>query len=481
MKRKLLLAGCALALILNTPAYASDLSNWAESEYELASGAGLLSYGAIENSLKDDITREEFCELIINLYKQLSNKELYTPEIFPFEDCDSVPVAQAYALGIVSGRSETEFDPDGIVTREEMAKLIINTLKAAEINTVTLRSEAEELMSAFEDSELISPWAYSEVATALKYSIMSGAADNLLVPKEGAAREQAIAIVGRTYSQFAPEKTSYTVPEFTTLAQDISADINSDIELTRVDGADKYMLIIKDADGKPVDTFTSNTPVIKASFDKLSENMKYTLAAGVEYASGIQAFSPLIDVVYKHDSKVITEIKKDSATLTAKELRVFPDGVIFDSEETAAAHMANVTVNVWCVRDNGEKYAAKKTLTVNKYLAEDVVKIFDEIFNDPSRFPIKSVGGYCWRTTAFGSVSQHSYGTCIDINPDENYYCYSEDGTGIVGQGWMPYENVYSITPDGAVVAAFAKYGWIWGGSWNGSVKDYMHFSYLGK
>ena len=109
------------------------------------------------------------------------------------------------------------------------------------------------------------------------------------------------------------------------------------------------------------------------------------------------------------------------------------------------------------------------------------MKIFDEIFNDPSRFPIKSVGGYCWRTTAFGSVSQHSYGTCIDINPDENYYCYSEDGTGIVGQGWMPYENVYSITPDGAVVAAFAKYGWIWGGSWNGSVKDYMHFSYLGK
>lgn len=481
MKKRIALICCCVGLLLSNNAYASDLSSWAEPEYEIASRAGLLSYNSVQNSLKDNITREEFCGLIVNLYHQISGKELYTPDIFPFEDSDSIPVAQAYALGIVSGRTENEFDPEGSVTREEMAKLIINTLKAAEVNLVTLRSEAEEYMSAFEDYEQVSPWAYSELATALKYSVISGAGENILAPKDGASREQAIAMISRTYSQFAPEKAVFTAPEFVSLAQDITADIAAEVELTPVDGAKKYILIIKDADGKTVDSFTSASPAVKVSYDKLNENMKYTLSAGVEYQSGIQVFSMPVDILYKHTSKVITAIKKDSATLIAKNLRVFPDGIIFASEEEALEHMTTVTVDVWSVKDNGEKYASKKSLVVNKYLAEDVVSIFKEIFEDPSQFPMKSVGGYCWRNTAFGSTSQHSYGTCIDINPDENYYCYSEDGEGIVGKGWMPYENIYSITPDGAVVAAFAKYGWIWGGSWDGAVKDYMHFSYLGK
>ena len=90
------------------------------------------------------------------------------------------------------------------------------------------------------------------------------------------------------------------------------------------------------------------------------------------------------------------------------------------------------------------------------------------------------MGGYYWRNTAFGRISQHSYGTCIDINYDENYYCYA-DGTAITGSGWYPEENPFSITPDGIVVKTFEKYGWVWGGSWDGTVRDYMHFSYLGK
>ena len=34
------------------------------------------------------------------------------------------------------------------------------------------------------------------------------------------------------------------------------------------------------------------------------------------------------------------------------------------------------------------------------------------------------------------------------------------------------------VTP--AVVAAFRSIGWGWGGSWSGSTKDYMHFSFNG-
>ena len=142
--------------------------------------------------------------------------------------------------------------------------------------------------------------------------------------------------------------------------------------------------------------------------------------------------------------------------------------------------MTTVTVDVWKLKADGTKYASTAEIEVNKALAEDVKAIFTEIFNDSSQFPIKTVGGFSWRgVAASGSRSQHSYGTCIDINYNENYYI--RNGTVYSGSYWKPYEDPYSITPDGIVVQTFAKYGWDWGGTAWSSSKDYMHFTYLGK
>ncbi|MCH5185762.1 MAG: M15 family metallopeptidase, partial [Oscillospiraceae bacterium] len=124
---------------------------------------------------------------------------------------------------------------------------------------------------------------------------------------------------------------------------------------------------------------------------------------------------------------------------------------------------------------------AKTTLKVNKNLAEDVKSIFKEIFEGEERFPIKSCGGYSWRESASGRMSQHSYGTCIDINPNENYYI-SAGGEILSGSLWQPYENPYSIPAESEVVKIFEKYGFAWGATaWGeGRAKDYMHFTYLG-
>ncbi len=156
---------------------------------------------------------------------------------------------------------------------------------------------------------------------------------------------------------------------------------------------------------------------------------------------------------------------------------VFGGSLVYSSKVQADANMQTVTVPVWKLNSDGQKYAAQMSVTVNKAIASQVVDIFTEIYNGPEKFPIKSLGGYNWRSTATGSRSQHSYGTCIDINPDENY-CIYNSGTRI-GKYWKPYEDPYSITPDGDVMRAFRSRGWTWGGEWN-SLKDYMHFSYLG-
>lgn len=161
--------------------------------------------------------------------------------------------------------------------------------------------------------------------------------------------------------------------------------------------------------------------------------------------------------------------------------RVFPEGNYFKTKDEAASHMTEVTVPIWAMKKDGTKYSATRKLTVNTSLAEDVVQIFTEIYNDPSQFPVNSLFGFSWRNTAGGGVSQHSYGTCIDINPNENYYV-TPGGTPITGTHWSPGIDPYSIAEDSIVVKTFAKYGWAWGGNaWSArNNKDYMHFTYLG-
>ncbi|MCD7854497.1 MAG: M15 family metallopeptidase [Clostridiales bacterium] len=144
----------------------------------------------------------------------------------------------------------------------------------------------------------------------------------------------------------------------------------------------------------------------------------------------------------------------------------------FTSSAKAAQLMETITVNVWKIDAQGNKYPTTARITVNKNIKNNYIGAFDEVFG--LGFPIKSVGGYNYRNTHGGRLSEHALGTAVDINPDENYCLYS-DGTK-VGRIYSPYENPYSVTPE--VVSIFKKYGFGWGGDW-GSTPDYMHFSYF--
>ena len=142
------------------------------------------------------------------------------------------------------------------------------------------------------------------------------------------------------------------------------------------------------------------------------------------------------------------------------------------SHATAVKYMVWVEVPVWNLK-NGKKVSSKARIQVLNLLADEVKEIFTEIYNGPEKFPIKSVGGYNWRSN--GIESLHSLGRAIDINPDENPQL-SPDGVVLVGKKWEPYQNPYSITPEGDVVRAFTSRGWVWGANY--TRPDYMHFDF---
>ena len=451
------------------PAFAYNFSNWAVPEYYSANKSGLLPQSAIAGRPSGNITRQEFCDLIMNMYVVMTGS---VPEMksMPFTDTDSQSVQMAYSLGVIDGKTETLFYPDDFVKRQEMAKIIMRTLTAADKDIKITQKDIEKLWK-FSDFSDTDSWATEDMAKSVKYEVINGFSESQLLPKGYATREQAIAISNRAFGTFANTKTTYSFPSFTDIFDGITVTDSLTFSWNSVPNADGYLVLAKDSSGNIVHTLS--TTGLSADLSSLSKNKGYTIIVGARFGDYITVYSDPAYVYYGKESISIP------STQTARYNRVFPNGKAFTTKAQADANMTTIYVPVWQMDANGNKYSNKLPLTVNKNLAQDVMQIFTNIYRSPEKFPIKDVGAYSWRNTAFGSVSQHSYGTCIDINYDENYYSYPS-GEAITGSFWKPYENPFSITPDGSVVKNFTKYGWTWGGNWT-SVKDYMHFSYLGK
>lgn len=456
-----------------------DLAGWAAEDFILLNKAGLIPQELITGNLSSGLTRLEFSQLIMPLYKLISGADDNSIELadLPYDDCDDLSAAQAYSLGFIATAGEGIFDPTGHISRQDFAVALVGMLQTAGI-ACTLSADDISALCGYEDFSEADSWAYKGLAKAVASEYISGVDENALLPHEDVTRSQAIAAAGRIYRSFFGDNGEFAAPQVKNPQTGSTATGVFAVNWDKTDGAEGYRVIVKDITyGCVADLKTSGTSVI-IDTDYFVDGENYTVIIAAEYDNGLTCYSEPVTITYQKPYKTSSQ---SSAALAAKEARVFDGGARYTTAEEAAASMRTVTVPVWRLASDGTKYAAKQSLTVNKNLADDVIAIFTEIFNDDSKFPIKDLGCYNWRNTLGGAQSQHSFGTCIDINSNENFYV-SAGGRALVGKLWEPYENPYSITPDGIVVKTFAKYGWLWGGNaWGeGYAKDYMHMTYLG-
>lgn len=143
---------------------------------------------------------------------------------------------------------------------------------------------------------------------------------------------------------------------------------------------------------------------------------------------------------------------------------------------------------------------AEGELICNEYIAQDLVEIFYELYNNEYRLEkVLLIDEYDGNDTASmednntscfnyrtvpgkSSLSKHSYGLAIDINPLYNpYITYNKDGTRNVspasGESYADRTLYfpYKIDEEDLCYKLFIQHGFTWGGSWNHS-KDYQHF-----
>lgn len=100
-------------------------------------------------------------------------------------------VAWAAEKGIVGGVGNGKFDPDGSITREQMATILFRYAQKKNIDT----SKRGEL-SGFADSGKVSSWAKDAVQWTVAEKIINGS-DGKLLPQGNATRAQVSAILMR--------------------------------------------------------------------------------------------------------------------------------------------------------------------------------------------------------------------------------------------------------------------------------------------
>lgn len=151
----------------------------------------------------------------------------------------------------------------------------------------------------------------------------------------------------------------------------------------------------------------------------------------------------------------------------------------FKSPSDASGQITSLSVQVWDLSGGG-KTSTTKTVQVHNCISNRVKTAFQNIYNDPEKFPIHgSIGSYNVRFVAgTRAISAHALGLAMDINSNEN--AQIKNGQITAGSLYKPCPgtncNPYSIPASGSLVRSFKAQGFGWGGDWNSS-KDYMHVS----
>lgn len=190
-----LLEGSATIKVTDNKKEFDDVENhWSESAVDFVAARELFN-GVAERLFAPDgsMTRA----MLVTVLYRLENEPTDEVYVHGFEDVEddtwySEAIAWANALGIVEGHSDICFDPDGEITREQMAVILYRYAEYMEMST-----DQEGDLSKFVDHEETSDWAIEGKKWAVGAGIIEGKENNKLDPAGNATRAEVATVLKR--------------------------------------------------------------------------------------------------------------------------------------------------------------------------------------------------------------------------------------------------------------------------------------------
>ena len=174
----------AVMVAVQEPALTDIAGHWAFDSINKLLATGCIG-GYPDGTFRPDhhITRAEFITALVKAFglEQKEGKSFTDTAGHWAEEY----IATAAACGIVNGYDGGNFGPDELITREQMAVIIVKAAKIA--------PAAEN--PSFDDSDSISGWAAEAVNTAAGSGIMKGYPDNTIRPQGNATRAEAVTVI----------------------------------------------------------------------------------------------------------------------------------------------------------------------------------------------------------------------------------------------------------------------------------------------
>ncbi len=286
----------ALAVSISPAALAEGESAppapWAAADVEEAVALGMVPEG-LQSDWQSDLTRGEFAELVVrflavqygygagtgfqmedfwedylNLRPDPNGRPFVKADYYPelaqtpdrfmrwdyllgeyarfFDDVEpgnrADDIGLAYLLGIVEGRGDGTYDPDGIITRQEAAALLARAYQVyAELETPPTAAEP------FSDSALIAPWAQESVSAMQGWGVLQGDENGALCPEGHYTREQGVVTLMRLYRNMPVSRYNGTLApllSYADLVERLRAEGNSWMSAVRYEAETEICTIL---------------------------------------------------------------------------------------------------------------------------------------------------------------------------------------------------------------------------------------------
>ncbi|MDR1590107.1 MAG: Ig-like domain-containing protein [Oscillospiraceae bacterium] len=181
---------------------ASAPSSWAVPEINEANTEGLLTPNA-QKDFQRNLTRSEFCELVVALIERTLGQELPLPAANPFTDTSNIDVQKASLYGgstpVVNGVGNGLFAPDKSVARQEIITMMIRALNRLSTDTGKNLLPSQPVASLpFGDSSKIADYAVNSVKTAYANGMIKGNNLGNFNPLAQITSEECVAVVRRS-------------------------------------------------------------------------------------------------------------------------------------------------------------------------------------------------------------------------------------------------------------------------------------------
>ncbi len=118
------------------------------------------------------MTRAEFCTMIVRAMHLTEAERAMKFNDFKSTDWYYDYVKKAYQNGIINGRSETKFDPMGIITRQEAALMLYNSAAILDLDQTVSNAEKNTYLPGYIDFADIPNWSKSALTFAVKHGMI---------------------------------------------------------------------------------------------------------------------------------------------------------------------------------------------------------------------------------------------------------------------------------------------------------------------